>query len=552
MVRRLRVVLVAFLVLAALLAAAAPALAVHRPTRVMIVVMDQMKPEYAEQFNMTNLLWLQKNGVNFPNAIVGHMASTTVISHNVMVSGQLPKHMGWPDEIFRDGDNILGYGENALVGAGDLGYADYVKLIENMDYPKIGDYLHAKYPEKIVACVGIKPYQVESMAASSADYWVRIGSSKAFDPLVPEVTGKWRTAGGNVPTYIATDTRFRVSTGNAWNTYGTELSSPSWLSPEDGRTSPGTVPGHEGGDAWVADATTAIMENEDWSGIFVNFPDIDKVGHMWGGGTVDTIAKYGWDPLSIFDQIHMPFTAKHADDQLGKLIAKLKELGQFEDTLIVVTADHGASYGENFYGATTYKSASNNWYAGSWYPGYGSDPHVPNTYPGPPALKPLLDTGNVAFSMQSGFISTFLIDRSTLKKREAAAVMATLPGVIATYIRYGDRYKLDSSSSSMTSAERSWWMAHGQELVDTMCSTSSAEVIGLFADKVAYGMYADHGGAQMDDQRIPMAWYMPGMKHRVSKESLRLVDIMPTMLEAMGIKATDTMDGMAYSLKLPK
>jgi arylsulfatase A-like enzyme len=65
-------------------------------------------------------------------------------------------------------------------------------------------------------------------------------------------------------------------------------------------------------------------------------------------------------------------------------------------------------------------------------------------------------------------------------------------------------------------------------------------------------MYADHGGAQMDDQRIPMAWYMPGMKHRVSKESLRLVDIMPTMLEAMGIKATDTMDGMAYSLKLPK
>jgi hypothetical protein len=108
MVKRVRVMLVALLVLAALLAAAAPALAVHRPTRVMIVVMDQMKAEYPQQFNMTNLLWLQKHGVNFPKAIVGHMPSTTVMSHNVMVSGQLPKHMGWPDEVFRDGDNILG------------------------------------------------------------------------------------------------------------------------------------------------------------------------------------------------------------------------------------------------------------------------------------------------------------------------------------------------------------------------------------------------------------------------------------------------------------
>jgi len=500
---------------------------------------------------MTHLLWLQKRGVNFPNAYVGDMPATTMLSHNVMVSGQFPKHQGWPDEIFRDSDNTLGYGENALVGAGDLGYADYVKLIDSRDYPKIGDYLHAKHPGSIVACVGLKPYQVESMAASSADYWVRIGSSQAYDPAVPEITGNWRTAAGNVPSYIATDTRFRISAGNANNTYGTELSLPSWLSPEDGRTSPGTVPGHEGGDAWVADATMAIMENEDWSGLFVNFPDIDKAGHLWGGGSADTIAKYGWDPNSIFDQIHMPFAAKHADDQLGKLIAKLKELGQLKDTLIVVTADHGASYGENFYGDPGYKKASPNWYAGSWFPGY-TTPTVPNTSPGPPALKPLLDTGNVAFSMQDTSINAYLIDRSTLKKREDAAVMATLPGVIATYIRWGDRYKLYSSSSTMSSAERSWWMAHGQELVDTMCSAESADLVGLLANRTTYGMIGDHGGAQKADQRIPMVWYMPGIMHADSKTPLRLVDIMPTMLKALNIKATDTMDGRAYSLTLPK
>ena len=33
------------------------------------------------------------------------MASETVVSHNVMVSGKFPSHMGWSDEAFRDLDN---------------------------------------------------------------------------------------------------------------------------------------------------------------------------------------------------------------------------------------------------------------------------------------------------------------------------------------------------------------------------------------------------------------------------------------------------------------
>ena len=39
------------------------------------------------------------------------MASETVVSHNVMVSGMFPKHMGWADEVFRDVSDILGYGD---------------------------------------------------------------------------------------------------------------------------------------------------------------------------------------------------------------------------------------------------------------------------------------------------------------------------------------------------------------------------------------------------------------------------------------------------------
>jgi predicted AlkP superfamily pyrophosphatase or phosphodiesterase len=563
MLKRLRVLLMAVLVLAALLAAAAPALAVHRPTKVMIVVMDQMQPGYAKQFNMSNVLFLQHKGVTFPNAWVGDMASETVVSHNVMVSGLLPKHMGWSDEGFRDVDNILGYGENAIVTPGDLGTSAFVKLIENMDYPKLGDYLHEKFPGKVVANVGQKGYQVESMAASSSDIWVRMGSAK-FTNTLPAGTvpwdGKYRGPsgsgpGGVLPAYISGDNRFLISAGNASDAYGTDTTPPAWIYPEDGRYAPSEYVGHESGDAWVADAALKIMDNEDWSGLWVTFSAIDKIGHMWGGGAIDTMATYNWDP-SVFVQntIHMPWVAKNADDQLGRLIAELKAKDQFNDTLIIVTADHGSTYGaapDGFKGVDALNAGNNtNWYAGSWHAGAASL----STSPGSPALAPLMATGNVQFSYQSTAIETWLIDRTGAKKREAAAVMGTLPRVIATYIKNGDRYKLYSSSAAMTAAERLWWAATGQQLVDSMCFSGSAEVVGLLADKTSYGAFGDHGGAQKDVQQIPMAFYMPGMKHADNHAMIRLVDIMPTILKTMGIKAkeSDPMDGSAYTLPLSK
>ena len=88
-----RALLLAIVVLLVLLVAAGAAFAA-KPKHVMIVVMDQMQPGYAKKFDMSNVLWLQGNGFNYKNAWVGDMASETVVSHNVMVSGLYPGHMG--------------------------------------------------------------------------------------------------------------------------------------------------------------------------------------------------------------------------------------------------------------------------------------------------------------------------------------------------------------------------------------------------------------------------------------------------------------------------
>ena len=62
----------------------------------------------------------------------------------------------------------------------------------------------------------------------------------------------------------------------------------------------------------------------------LNFSGIDKIGHMWGGGAVDTLANYNWDPSTIMNEVHMPWIAKNADDQLGRVIAGAQGQGRLE------------------------------------------------------------------------------------------------------------------------------------------------------------------------------------------------------------------------------
>src|SRR6478609_9199441 len=75
--------------------------------RVVFIVLDQLRPDFINAFHMTNVQALIRGGTSYPNAYLGHMGSETVVSHNVMTSGQLPKHMGWADEWFNDPDGVL-------------------------------------------------------------------------------------------------------------------------------------------------------------------------------------------------------------------------------------------------------------------------------------------------------------------------------------------------------------------------------------------------------------------------------------------------------------
>ena len=154
---------------------------------------------------MENVKALMAGGANFKNAYLGHMASETVVSHNVMTSGMLPKNMGWADEWYRDVDGVLGTRGDMYV-SGSMSQPQFDSLVANKGYPKLQDYLKAKYPDKVIAAVGQKNYAVYAMSGPSTDIRVTFGG-RSFDCDGAATCNNWRgPVGVNVPNYITEPT----------------------------------------------------------------------------------------------------------------------------------------------------------------------------------------------------------------------------------------------------------------------------------------------------------------------------------------------------------
>ena len=121
-----------------------------------------------------------------------------------------------------------------------------------------------------------------------------------------------------------------------------------------------------------------------------------------------------------------------------------------------------------------------------------------------------------------------------------------MKGVLATYYRDGGHYHLVSHldpARSRAKAEWTWFKEHGQEIVNTSAARYGADVDGLLRDNTTAGVAGDHGGAQYDAQNIPIAFYGAGVSSKDNGAPIRSVDIMPTVLKAMGIKPAPKLGG---------
>jgi hypothetical protein len=109
------------------------------------------------------------------------------------------------------------------------------------------------------------------------------------------------------------------------------------------------------------------------------------------------------------------------------------------------------------------------------------------------------------------------------------------------------RYDLMSSK-----AERQWFDKYAQELVDTQAAPYGPDLIATLPDDTTYSVAGDHGGIQRAAQVIPIVFAGAGLSDKDIKNPVRSVDIMPTILKAMGITPTAPMDGVGYPLPLAR
>jgi hypothetical protein len=527
------------------------------PTRVIVIVLDQTRRDTITRYGMVNVQALAAQGVSFPNAYLGHMASETVITHNVVTSGQLPRNMGWTDEVYRDVGNVLGLNEGAYHVSSSMSCSQFDALIDHGGYLKLPDYLDAQFGEtstfasiaekRTAACTG-----GQTAGASDPEHFILQirGSSTSFDCDGDGTAETWRMPeDGNLtaPAYLDLATPCNRFWTQQTDTYGTLGLPPAWMYPLEGnRLVPGFDPAHLGGDVWSADVAIEVIENDpSWRGMMVSLGGIDKMGHMWGP---DDQGEPGALPGSVEEMRHLPFIARTADEQVARIVGALATAGILDETLIVITADHGAQAGLRFHGVNAPSRSDFNWYYGvETTSGTNEDYRQPS-----PAIQQLVTAlgSNLGFSYQDSHIAVFVNDRSLASLQNAALAVRQLPDVMAAYYRDGDHYVRFGPPPSFGPGEAGWFKRHAQELLNTMASESGPDVVGLLHNDVTYGVYGDHGGHQALVQNIPIIFSWEGLRDGFRpRTEMRSVDILPTILSLMGIPFDPaSMDGRAVQL----
>ncbi len=508
-----------------------------RPDRVVVILVDALSREIVDKYDMQNAQQLMADGVSAKHAVLGHVGSVTVVTHNVITSGLLPKNMGWSSEGYRDADGVLaGFSSNPYWFTSDWSRDQMFAVQRSVGGQRLPDYLHQMRPGSKVVTVSPKGYAAWGFGGPSSDIIVTF-SGRSYD-CDGDGVNNWRgPTGVNVPAYLSEPACGRFYVDSSSSKFYDTNSDPAWMYPLDGnRYTNGYDPDHQGSDVWAADAAIAAMQQEDWSGVFVSLPGVDKAAHMWG--SIDD--PEGGDPIS-----HLENATAVADAQIGKIMSYLEASGELDNTLVVLTADHGSVPGRHFHGINdgTINGGFTNWYYGEGANGTYLKPQ--------PAIQPLVDTGNLAQGYSDTQLAYWLKDTSRAKVREAAAIVRGMPDVSAVWIRDGDHYDRYGRAfrERMSKAEWAWFQRWAQRLVDTAASPTGPDIIGTLIDDTTYSVAGDHGGIQRRTQQIPIVFVGAGLGPRDIGAPVRSVDIMPTLLAELGLEPTSPLDGKAYDLR---
>jgi hypothetical protein len=476
-----------------------------RPDRLVVMVFDQMRPDYIDRFDLDNFKRLRASSRHYPEAYVGHLASQTIVSHLVIPTGLPPKELPWVEDVLLDAEGALGT-PNAVYKTDDLTRDQMWHLLERVPRER---FLQSRIQDAHgpVFAIGEKNYAAMVFGGPHASAIVTLAKAK----------GRCTPDGVNVPAYITGNPRFSLDCAE---TYGTGLSTIYAL--DGSRFVPGNDASRPGGDVWTADVALEVMRRESWAGLFLTFGGIDRVAHMLGEQDGPGLA-------SVQSEYRLADILRVADAQLGRILNELDARGLAERTMVVVTADHGGQRHEAYLGNNLFQSCCP-------YDNVADPPEPPYW------LQHLNNVGKLRTGYADSDITLWLADHSEANTRAVIRGLQDVSGVTEIYANQnaGGTYRNERVYDSLErqgTAFRFWAGKHSEELANTMASAAGPDLIALLADGYGFGRIGGHGGAQEKVQRIPMIIRVPGEMPSRRTMALRLMDLAPEIAKVLGFQA---------------
>jgi predicted AlkP superfamily pyrophosphatase or phosphodiesterase len=442
-----------------------------------LISIDACRPDYFPLADIPHIKSLMKEGVSYNRAWVGQLRNNTPPGQTTMATGTFPKNNGILCFGWRDPSNKTGSPPTSWKNV-TSGYMN--GLIARSGTTSIGTLYKKAHPEaKVAAISSDKFYAAAGLGAQSADFilFSRSGDVADFrymadNDLIPD-----GVQGHLAPAEIMNDPGLKRSKSEKWDS-----------------------------DSWAVDLAIKLFEKEKPRIMMINLPDTDEAGHATGGIT---------NPKAMGRII------TRADVQIGRLIEAYKKAGVYDQTVFVITSDHGMTPSLHYISQDNIKSIL--WQSGTW-----GNPQ-PEFYLGNPAKAGEV-AENIAKTKIAGIHGVYF------KAKASDGSYVYLPSPTTAGAITGD---LDKSFRYLTG---------------TYASEKSPDVFLVIAENwrqdyhlMGFKMPGSHDTVTWLSQHIPLIISGPGInKGALSDNPARLVDIAPTVLTLMGV-APERMDGIVLA-----
>lgn len=439
-----------------------------------LICIDACRPDYFSFSDIPNIKKLMADGVTYDQAWVGHLRNDTPPGHATLATGVFPSKHGVIGFHWQDPATGKQFKPTTWFGVAKGQLNDF---IAKSGCASIGSVFKKAFPgAKVAALSSDKFYAAAAFGADSADFigYCRYEPPKGFGTSVGHTLSPETVTGRQAPAAIMNDPALKQKVVNPWD-----------------------------GDSWTVDFALQLFAKEKPEILLLNLALCDDIGHTHG-------ANLGKEQMAGI--------INNVDRQLGRIIEAYKQAGVYDNTIFVITSDHGMSANLRTIDETP--------------------------------MAPIVSEYGIK---RSAARLEFYVNNPA-KAKEAAEKIARLKlgGIHAVYYkekdgRGGYRY-LPAAGSAVDATLDACY----RYLTSTYASAQSVDLVCFSAEnwnvkEATQYFKGDHGTVTWENQHIPLIIAGPGLKKGTTTHApARLVDVAPTVLTAMGLKA-EKMDGVVLA-----